>query len=144
MKRQSIEALGGIELTDRELAPDGMYAGLMPMESAGVALRGIATEMAKSFVEDMSQPAPRAGFVSSLLTSALLSRRLGFLPTVVIAVMVGVSVEHLYAMAEDIHGTLTGTSKPDWVFHAVFACPGHVSGTDAALSEECPDAPEPV
>lgn len=75
----------------------------MPMESAGRALRGMAAEL----VEDMSQPAARAGFCTSLLTSALLARRLGFLPTVVISVMVGVSVEHLYGMAEDIHEKLT-------------------------------------
>lgn len=80
----------------------------MPMESAGQALRGIASELAASLVDDMSQPAARAGFTASLLTSVLCSRaRLGFVPSVVIAVMVGVSVEHLYGMAEDIHGKLT-------------------------------------
>lgn len=82
---------------------------LMPMESAGRALRGMAAEL----VEDMSQPAARAGFATSLLTSALLAKRLGFLPSVIISVMVGVSVEHLYGMAEDIHGKLTADeAKP--------------------------------
>lgn len=75
-----------------------------PMESAGRALRDVALAV----VEDLSQPAARAGFVSSLLTSMLCSRaRLGFLPSVAIAVAVGVSVEHLYGMAEDIHAKLT-------------------------------------
>ncbi len=80
-----------------------LHAPVRPMESAGRALRGIAAEL----VEDMSQPAARAGFCTSLMVSALLARRLGFLPTVVIAVMTGVSVEHLYGLAEDIHAKLT-------------------------------------
>jgi hypothetical protein len=75
---------------------------LKPMESAGRVL----AELGRDLVEDMSQPAARAGFGASLLTSALLARaRMGFIPTIAIAVMIGVSVEHLYAMAEDIHGT---------------------------------------
>lgn len=82
-------------------------AGPMPMQSAGRAL----AELGRELVEDMSQPAARAGFCTSLLTSALLARRLGMLPTIVIAVMAGVSVEHLYGMAEDIHGKLTDATS---------------------------------
>jgi hypothetical protein len=104
VKRQSLEALGAIPVS----------ADLMPMESAGRVLRGIAGEMAASFIDDMSQPAARAGFTASLLTSVLLARaRMGFVPSVAIAVMVGVSVEHLYGMAEDIHEKLTAdAAKP--------------------------------
>lgn len=82
----------------------------MPMESAGRVLRGLGAEL----VEDMSQPAARAGLGASLLTSALLARaHMGFIPTIVIALMVGVSVEHLYGMAEDIHEKLTAdAAKP--------------------------------
>ncbi len=83
---------------------DLAHGDLMPMQSAGRVLRGMVAELA----EDMSQPAARAGLGASLLTSALLARaRMGFIPTVVIALMLGVSVEHLYRMAEDIHEKLT-------------------------------------
>jgi hypothetical protein len=111
---------------------------LMPMESAGRALRGMAAEL----VEDLKQPAARAGFCTSLLTSALLARRLGMLPTIVIALMVGVSVEHLYGMAEDIHGALTLTNPVQLLFHGVVGCQGHEP--DEPWTKECPDATSEV
>lgn len=80
-----------------------------PMQAAGNMLQ----EMARNTVEDLKQPAARAGFVTSLLTSALLARQLGMLPTIVIAVMVGVSVEHLYGMAEEIHAKLTADATSE-------------------------------
>lgn len=85
----------------------GTQIELRPMQSAGHVL----AELGRDLVEDMSQPAARAGFCTSLLTSALLARRLGFLPAVVISVMVGVSVEHLYGMVEDVHGKLTDATS---------------------------------
>ena len=131
MKRQSLEALGAVpvELTDRELNLDGTYADLMSMKSAGIVLRDIANEFVASFTEGMSQPATRAGFISSMLTSMLCARaRLGFLPSVAIAVMVGVSVEHLYGMAEDIHET--AVAQQDYLA--------------ALTARTIPGAPEPV
>lgn len=84
------------------------------MESAGRALRGIVAELA----EDLRQPAARAGFTVSVLSAALLARRLGFLPTLAVSLLAGVSVEHLYGMAEEIHqtvvnmGELSGAAEP--------------------------------
>ena len=116
-----------------------MTGDLMPMESAGRALRGLAAEL----LEDMSQPAARAGFCTSLLTSALLARRLGFLPTIAIAVLAGVSVEHLYGMAEDIHRALALEDEmlPPF-FHGVVGCRGHEQASP--WTKECPDAAQPV
>lgn len=112
-----------------------MTGDLMPMQSAGHALREIVAQVA----EDMAQPAARAGLGASLLTSALLARaRMGFVPTIVIALMIGVSVEQLYAMAEDIHAKL---APPQLVFHG-YGCPGHTTGKPA---ESCmTDEAKPV
>lgn len=126
MKQRSTEALGGIPLG----------GDLMPMESAGRVLAGLG----RDFLEDMSRPAARAGFCTSLLTSALLAKRLGMLPTIVIAVMAGVSVEHLYGMAEDIHEKVTAPYPPLLNFHGIVGCPGHEPGK-TQWSEECPDVP---
>jgi hypothetical protein len=82
---------------------------LMPMESAGRALRGMAAELA----EDLKQPAARAGFTVSMVSAALLARRLGFLPTLAVALLAGVSVEHLYGMVEDIHEKLTADATSE-------------------------------
>lgn len=90
------------DFSGREINPDD-GSPVMPMESAGRALRAIVAELA----EDMRQPAARAGFTVSMLSAALLARRLGFLPTLAVSLLAGVSVEHLYGLVEGIAESVT-------------------------------------
>jgi hypothetical protein len=91
VKQQSLEALGAI-----------------PLPAPGDRLGDLAHGMLDQVLGDFRRPAYRAGFATSLLASVFLAR-LGVraLVGIPVAVMIGVSVERLYEMAEEIHESVT-------------------------------------
>lgn len=107
MKRESVEALGGRELTEEEL--DELFPlPVRPMANAMTVASEIGRGMATTFARELKQPEFRAGLGASLLTTAMLARtRLPFFMVCAISVMVGAAVEDLYGMAADIHEKLT-------------------------------------
>lgn len=83
-----------------KLDPDDVRMFRDPAERIGE----IASAAVRSLVRDLQNPAARAGACASLLTAALLARSgARAIVAVPIALMMGLTVEKLYEMAEDIH-----------------------------------------
>jgi hypothetical protein len=105
-------------------------AGEVDVTVAGGGIVDIAHGALDQLLDDFSRPSYRAGFGVSVLSAAVLSK-LGarMSVAVIVSVMIGLSVERLYEMAEDVHGKLTA-EPVKLLFHG-FGCPGHTTGMPA-------------
>lgn len=97
----------------------------------------LARGMVDVLIDGFSKPKARVGFGAAMFTSFLCARsHMGFIPSVVLGVIVGSTAENLYGMAEDIHEAIC---PPVLVFHGI-DCPGHTTGLPTESCLTVPDA----